>query len=106
MSRTHKIAWAAGFYEGDGNVINTQHNKSNGWVGIRLSVGQKDKYPLLLLQECWGGSLIHRTPKKGTQMWIWSVCGARALIFIEDVMIWLSPRRIKQINKAKGIIND
>ena len=89
-------AWVSGFWQGDGSVANSTRNR--GFRSLRVSVYQKEKYPLLLLRECWGGSI---RPDK--DKWNWSACGARAEEFLNDIIEWASPRRIKQIRKARSV---
>ena len=62
MSRTHKVAWAAGFFDGEGYVtIQERNSKINGkrYRGYYLRVGLKHvaPEPIYELQTLFGGTV-------------------------------------------------
>ena len=79
-----EIIWAAGFFDGEGNIYLSK-------LGVlELSVGQMVAAPLLLMRECWGGSI--GAPRKDGLL-NWRVRGERTAEFISDVWPYL---RVKQ----------
>lgn len=77
-----EIAWAAGFYEGEGTFT------KNGVC----SVTQKDIWPLQFLQSNFGGEI---TEYNGYHYW--RIYGGRARGFLLTIFTFLSPRRRRQI---------
>lgn len=63
MSRTHKVAWAAGFVDGDGYIV-VQRRKCNGYTGhyLRLGVNHVAIEPLLEMQKLFGGKIEKQNP--------------------------------------------
>ena len=78
----HDIAWAAGFYEGEGCV------SSRGMVRI----GQKDPWVLKQMRELYGGTVAFYDG-----MYSLSLNGSRARGFLMSIYGLLSPRRQEQI---------
>jgi len=92
----HDFIWAAGIYEGEGNI------NGRGYHGTCVRVSQKDTWILERLRALFGGSVSGR--RDGCRQW--SVSGARARGFAMSVYGLLSPRRQEQIRGAllPGII--
>jgi hypothetical protein len=84
-----EIAWAAGFYEGE------------GWAGVvarscRVTIGQKEDWCLERLRRYWGGTIDH--PKNHVGMW--RVSGTLAQNLLRAIYDDLSPRRQAQADRA------
>jgi hypothetical protein len=79
-----EIAYVAGFFDGEGCVyLNT---RKNGRAILRIKVSQKDRRPLDLLQERFGGSVcVSRNRKTGNECWSWSLSTAQAERFVRMV---------------------
>jgi len=89
MSKSHRLAWAAGFIDGDG-FITIQNRKSvvNGksYLGTYLRVGacQAKQDVLLELQSLFGGSIRpknsgpNRDRYNRKPQWIWSLSTKQA----------------------------
>lgn len=65
MSQSHRLAWAAGFIDGDGFItIQNRNNKVNGkhYRGfyLRVGVNQVQRKPLEELQRLFGGTIRER----------------------------------------------
>lgn len=58
MSRTHEVAWAAGFFDGEG-FITIQKRGHKNYVGhyLRIGVNHVAIEPLLQLQKLFGGNI-------------------------------------------------
>lgn len=57
MSKTHRLAWAAGFFDGEGYVtIQVRGGKYKGHY-LRIGVNHVNESPLLELQRLFGGSI-------------------------------------------------
>lgn len=82
------IAWAAGVYEGEGNVRLCGKTKR----GLALAVVQKDPEILIRLRDWFGGS-IHFQGRVKNPVHTWDACGDRARIFIALIYPFLSARR-------------
>ena len=91
------IAWAAGFYEGEGSV--QRNNKTPGSPGVQIA--QKDPAPLLWLRERFGGSVREYTRNSdGRAYYKWWLSGTRARGFLFTIFSLLSARRRGQIKEC------
>jgi len=92
--------WAAGFYEGEGYARRMTR-------GEQVIVAQKDPWSLERLRALFGGSITHRdisTPAGNpTEIYNWSLTGARARGFLMSIYGLLSPRRQEQARKALAV---
>lgn len=101
-----QIAWAAGFYEGEGTVVTI------GRSNVMVEVGQKDRWPLDLLVAWFGGVIRHRHAEArpnasipirvSTEWYAWRISGPRAARFLLIIFPFLSPHRRDQIRSAYG----
>ncbi len=87
---TVDIAWAAGIYEGEGNVSDRV-----------LQVTQKDTWLLYRLSALFGGSVRPRF--EPNPCYHWSVSGSRKRDFAAIIYDHLSPRRQAQIDSARSL---
>lgn len=90
------IAWAAGFFEGEGCVYKSNPRRKS----IVVLVAQKDPEVLFRLKIWFGGS-IHLRNNSGANkigLYAWMVSGDRARHFMRSVWNHLSTRR-----KAKAL---
>lgn len=66
MSRTHNVAWAAGFFDGEG-FVSIQKRSHSKYIGYYLRIGCNHvaPEPLYELQKLFGGSVVldKRKPK-------------------------------------------
>ena len=97
-----EIAWAAGFWEGEGYVYAWKHRSPNGKTYVYLKVGASQKEPELLerLHAMFGGNKVHRSSNI-QRIWRWGATSATAEHFIEAIWPWLSLRRREQIEAAR-----
>jgi|ERR1044071_5069006 hypothetical protein len=91
---TADIAWAAGFYEGEGTcsyATGSQH----------AIVNQVEREPLDRLRKYFGGTIrpvaAHRRSKPS---WRWTVHGPRARGFLMTLYCLLSVKRQEQVRKV------
>lgn len=88
MSKSHRLAWAAGFIDGDGFItIQNRNQNINGkqYRGhyLRLGACQANLFPLEELQKLFGGSIRiknsgpNREGYNRKQQWIWQ-CSTKA----------------------------
>lgn len=58
MSRTHKLSWAAGFFDGEGYVViqKRSHPKYTGYY-LRIGINHVAIEPLLEMQRLFGGTI-------------------------------------------------
>ena len=94
------IAWAAGFFEGEG------HPRLNYKRGVDLSVSQKDPEILYRLRDWFGGAVRFakcKTVPADRQVYQWNACGDRARLFFALVYHSLSARRKAQIDATGAL---
>lgn len=64
MSKTHRLAWAAGFFDGEGYItIQVRGGKYKGHY-LRLGVNHVHPKPLKELQKLFGGNIRKQNPEK------------------------------------------
>ena len=97
MSKSHRLAWAAGFIDGDG-FITIQNRKSvvNGktYSGTYLRVGacQAKQDVLLELQSLFGGSIRiknsgpNREGYNRKQQWVWTLSTEQASECLKQII--------------------
>ena len=106
MSRSHELAWAAGFIDGEGFITIGKRNqkKKDGsgiYVGhyLRVGVNHVDPKPINELYRIFGGSIQYDPNVKGNRKpryrWIMNTSGAR------DVLIQLKPYLINKSDVAQ-----
>lgn len=83
------IAWAAGFWEGEGSIGARHANAS-----------QVERWPLERLQQLFGGNIRMREADRPNRRPChqWFICGEQARAFIAAIYLRLSPRRQAQID--------
>jgi len=84
--RLEDTGWAAGFFEGEGNL---QLYPTNGGFGGMVQVSQKDRTPLDALQQFFGGKVkpFHASVAAGVNYtWQWTLNGKYALPFLEAIL--------------------
>lgn len=96
------IAWAAGFYEGEGSC---QKTAREGSVSQSVKIQQNDPEPLRKLQRLFGGSVTQSRSRgfNPKPIYIWLACGPRGRGFLYTVFSFLSARRRKQVRVALGV---
>ena len=100
MISTVDIAWAAGVFEGEGNVraaVNKRSNRGPSYPSV--VVDQKDRWILDKLQRLFGGHVMAYEGFYGTYH-RWSIHGPLALGFMFTIYTFLSPRRIHQFHES------
>ena len=106
MSRSHELAWAAGFIDGEGFITIGKRNQkkkdgSGVYVGhyLRVGVNHVDPKPINELYRIFGGSIQYDPNVKGNRKpryrWIMNTSGAR------DVLIQLKPYLINKSDVAQ-----
>lgn len=65
MSRTHEVAWAAGFFDGEGYIViqERSHLKYIGFY-LRIGINHVAIEPLLEMKRLFGGSIEKQNPEK------------------------------------------
>ena len=100
MSKSHQLAWAAGFIDGDGFItIQNRSQKVNGkhYEGyyVRLGCCQASEVPLKELQRLFGGSIREKNSgpnKEGynrKQQWTWCLSTKSACSALEQLYPYL-----------------
>ena len=101
MSKAHRLAWAAGFIDGDGFITiqnrKTKHSNGKVYTGTYLRVGacQASQKPLEVLKELFGGSIRsknsgpNREGYKRKPQWIWCLSTKEASNCLEQLLPYL-----------------
>lgn len=98
MSKSHRLAWAAGFIDGDGFItiqIRNQVIKDKQYKGHYLRIGccQASQVPLKELQDLFGGTIKEKNSGGSTynrkQQWIWNVSTKQAKEVLEQLLPYL-----------------
>ena len=104
MSKSHQLAWAAGFIDGDGFITiqnrNTKH-KDKVYTGTYLRVGacQASQKPLEVLQTLFGGSIRVKNsgPNKDNYnrkpQWVWTLSTEEASNCLKQILPYLVHKR-------------
>lgn len=100
MSKSHQLAWAAGFMDGDGHITiqtrKTKH-KDKTYTGMYLRVGacQAHLTPLEKLQDLFGGSIRPKNSGPNPhgynrkQQWVWALSTEQAKNALEQMLPYL-----------------
>jgi hypothetical protein len=101
------IAWAAGFFDGEGCVLLARMRPSGasnvGTLRLGIAVGQKVRDPLDALAERWGGTvrqLAEPRTDRHADKFDWRLYGTAAVAFLRDVRPYL---RVKHRQADIGI---
>lgn len=104
MSRTHEVAWAAGFFDGEGyvNIQKRSHKKYTGYY-LRIGINHVAPEPLYEMQRLFGGTVV-KTEKvignrKPRHRWVTST--ANAANTLKQMMPYL-----KNKNKVAAVALD
>lgn len=98
MSKSHRLAWAAGFIDGDGFITiqtRNQRIKEKQYRGHYLRVGccQASEIPLKELQSLFGGTISVKNSGKSNYnrkpQWLWQVSTQQAKEVLEQLLPYL-----------------
>jgi hypothetical protein len=96
---TKDIAWTAGFYEGEGWIGRV--GKNNKY--LRISISQKQKWPLEKLQYLFGGA-IYKAKNNTGGFFMWTLTNDTTILgFILTIYCFLSPGKKLQAMKALSL---
>ena len=91
------IRWLAGFFDGEGCVsIYRRRNRREHYLNV--SISQKDRAPLDLIYEIYGGSI--RKTKTPSNCHQWRVSSRKAEMFLRDIL----PHSIVKKRAIEGAI--
>jgi hypothetical protein len=94
------VAWAAGFFDGEGTVGVWQLRKRGRvYYYLSVSVGQVDRRPLVALQGRYGGSLGLSIRPTGHAAWKWQLVTQAAALFLADIRPYLMVKQ-EQVDLA------
>lgn len=81
-----EVAWAAGFFEGEGSVMLLAHSQSRSLARLSVEVSQVDPDPLEWLRERWGGPIYTGAQRKRQRTYYrWIVTATQATAFLGDI---------------------
>jgi hypothetical protein len=82
------IAYAAGFFDGEGHISIRKHTRDAS-LNFRVSASQNDPQPLYWLQTLFGGNIYRQHSRKKSYAYVWVVSGEQAYKFLEAVLPFL-----------------
>ena len=104
LNRKALVAWAAGFFDGEGSVTLAAGNPGHGQrrhagqMKLAISVWQTQKAPLLRLQMLFGGTIYanpQRSPRHAPS-WAWRLHDQQAM----DALLEMEPYLIRKAAQA------
>jgi len=104
MSRSHKLAWASGFVDGDGfitiqNRTSTVNNKTYNSHYLRLGACQASEVPLKELQAIFGGTIRIKSHGRNTDgykrltQYVWTLSTKQAAEALRQMLPYLVHKR-------------
>lgn len=88
LTEREKLAWAAGFVDGEGSIVIASGKN------VRLTVGQVHKAPLVILQEMFGGYMKRESRPAGRRdLWVWAVASRKASNALRSLFPFLVVKR-------------
>lgn len=93
MERSLQVAWAAGFFDGEGTIAFAVMASTHSF---NLFVSQKIQEPLEVFQELWRGVI---TPNRRDDMWVWRAPAETRLSCMTEMLPFLVVKR-KQMELA------
>jgi hypothetical protein len=93
------LAWAAGFFDGEGSITLTATLPS--YLRLEVTCSQKTQLPLVLFERWFGGNVYSNKPKKGEVCYVWKIYGANAVTFLSTLL----PLLVVKGEDAKEVIN-
>jgi len=103
---THELAWAAGFFDGEGCVRTARNARSGfGYRFVRATIGQRDRAVLDRFQAAVGfgkvtGPFVTQT-RNGAPMYRWETAARdRVHLLCWSLWPWLSPVKRHQFDAA------
>jgi hypothetical protein len=92
------MAYAAGFFDGEGSINIKNPGKSPKGAGHSLvvSASQTVPAPLLWIKDRWGGS-VRPLRKRSSPAWEWCAGSKLAFRFLQDILPYLTVKRDQAI---------
>lgn len=94
------VAWAAGFFDGEGCVMVQRRKGRSGSRGgcyvMQISASQKHPEPLYRLLEVFRCGAVHQTKRResyGCDMWVWKASGNFANEVLKRMLPYLVVKR-------------
>ena len=108
-----KVAWAAGFFDGEGCIsartsytYSTRRSKNKVMIAfLVVTVVQKDKKPLEILEQMFGGALRLNRNKTGYPIHVLELYGQKAMNMLEILLPYLIAKK-SQAELALTMKND
>ena len=98
MSRTHELAWAAGFFDGEGYVTIQEriHPKYTGYY-LRVGINHVAIQPLIEIQKLFGGKIekqsLHTIVGNRKQRHRWSLSTSAAAEMLQQLLPYLKNKQ-------------
>lgn len=104
-----EIAWFAGFFDGEGTILNTK--RSTGGESWRIAITNTNRDLLGRVLRYAGTGAIHQqraATERHSQCWIWECYALNAKNILDQILPWLIEKRpraeeaIDKINKKEA----
>lgn len=92
-----ELAWAAGFFEGEGTVRITKPTFRN-WGSVIVSIVNTDPESIEFFQQRWPGSLRPASGLHGNcrPAWVWVIPARRAAVFLRAIRPFIVRSRVRE----------
>lgn len=94
MNRQTRVAWAAGFFDGEGSVGTPTRRH------INISISQVDPRPLAIVKELFGGKIffhdsagVRRNGDRWKPQWRYHLSGYQASVALREMLPYLIVKR-------------
>ena len=94
MDREHLVAWAAGFFDGEGSVGLFRARMGGRVMTLRIRASQKTRESLERFVMLWGGSIWRRkADARGGEYFTWAKSSRPAFEVLEEMEPYLIVKR-------------
>ncbi len=96
MITDKELAWAAGFFEGEGTVSIMRPTKRN-YGSLCVSIANTEKHLLDFFQSRWGGAMREmKMFGNCKRAWRWILSSQQAAVYLADIQPFVFGKRMKE----------
>jgi hypothetical protein len=105
-----ELAWAAGFFDGEGSTYLTRTSHRADWTHVNLGVAQVERGPLERFQRAVGGRIVgpymngnYKGRERAKPIWKWTCAGFPAKAVLRLLWPYLSEPKKAQAQRALDV---
>ena len=108
LARVRELAWAAGFFDGEGTVSQTSASGTRRRY-LLIRIGHVDPRPLHRFAAAAGGDVRGPYQQRGgegrwSDYYVWQRAGAKAQETLDRLIPYLSPAKLEQLARVEEVI--